>query len=58
MLKQMVIENGWSAFNLAKPGIGGAMGGVWFKSVDYDLTPEKVAPSQHVKSIWIYSRPL
>ena len=58
MLKQMVIENGWSGFNLTVPGFGGTVGGVYFKSVDYELTPDKLNANDRIKSIWVYSCPL
>jgi hypothetical protein len=54
-LKEKVVENKWSGFGLGHPGVWSNTGCVFFKKVDYILTPENVHDSPHILNFWAYN---
>ena len=51
----MVITNKWSGFVLGK-ALTVAADTVWFKKVDYELTPDKTRLNMFAEGIFIYSK--
>ena len=45
----MVVEKGWTGFTLSKKGK------LFFKKVDYELTPDLLKPNGNAEGIWIYN---